>query len=1132
MNKVNDDQSSSCLESTDRTVLWNRAASRFARLRNAFDGLNPLPSSRATSLIALCAASLLFTPVSAQDKPKERALPWVDSAALLKSAAVDAADEEKTAEMTRRVTKLFVAAQAAPGPAVLSVQQKRALTQLEERASSPVELNLHHLTGAVRQLKGAVLHRAEGSDVTTAKSFLRVNRELLKVGAPDDEFSLASSQTDELGRRHLRFDQHYRGLPVWPAQAVVHLDQSGNVDLVNGAYVPTPRDTGDATTPAIDQDSAIALGRAAAHQGDTGTLSKAELIFYATDEGVAKLGWKVELSIALDSQWVAVIDAGSGKTLASYNRVPSEGVPGSGVDLLNVNRTLQVFRSGTTFYMVNTSKQMYDPTSTPPSTTKTRGAIIIEDTRNAPPGSPPSGNPDLYFVTSTVATSGWLPDAVSAAWGFSEVYDYYLDRHQRNSIDGKGGTILGVVRYGTGYKNAFWSDGSQAMYFGDGKPFARALDIVGHEMTHGVTSSTANLEYQNQSGALNEAMSDIFGEAVEARTKGAPDWLQGVELGAPSRSLKNPHELTFDCGKVQPYPAKFSEFLPANSAALAGCTNSDNGGVHINSSIINYAFYQLAAGLPGAIGIQDAAKIFYRALTAHLAPKSQFIDARLAAITSAEELFTKGSVQAQKTAQAFDFVEILGSSPTPPPAPIPAVAGADSTLFLFLDKDGWQLGRRETARGDVAGGNYVLNNRVVAYEKPSVSGDGSLAAFVSANQDLCLVNTDGSGLACLGLPNTFASVALSPSARTVALVLLGADGNPNNRITLIDVSTSTSRTVVLQASATDAGSTNSIAFADVMTFDFGKSRLFYDAVTNTTTSDGTKFSAWSIYALDVASGITLGVFPPIQGINIANPALGHVRNDLLVFDAYDGTTKNSTIYILNLTTNKLKAVAQTVRGFGFPSFTGDDAAIVFSKYDAAVPSLSSLFRQGLEADHMTPTGAATAWLTDGDVATIYRRGSFVSGTTVVEFYHAGLDNYFITADPIEQAFVDSGAVGAWGRTGLNFKAGGSSPVCRFYGNAYGPNSHFYTADENECTSLIAIFNPVAKSWKLESYDFATTPPANGVCRAGLVPVYRAYNNGFTKGKDSNHRITSNFAAYQQTIARGWAGEGVTMCAAP
>lgn len=162
-----------------------------------------------------------------------------------------------------------------------------------------------------------------------------------------------------------------------------------------------------------------------------------------------------------------------------------------------------------------------------------------------------------------------------------------------------------------------------------------------------------------------------------------------------------------------------------------------------------------------------------------------------------------------------------------------------------------------------------------------------------------------------------------------------------------------------------------------------------------------------------------------------------------------------------------------------------------------------------------------------------------SAAQVIEFYHAGLDNFFITADPTEQAMVDSGAVGAWQRTANTFQTGGPNQVCRFYGNTninpatgtiYGPNSHFYTADAAECAGLKAQFDPNAKSWKFESNDFLTTAAVNGTCPAGLVPVYRAYNNGFARGIDSNHRITSNYAAYLQTVAAGWTGEGIVMCA--
>ncbi|MFS8086462.1 MAG: hypothetical protein ACMG6H_12590, partial [Acidobacteriota bacterium] len=155
---------------------------------------------------------------------------------------------------------------------------------------------------------------------------------------------------------------------------------------------------------------------------------------------------------------------------------------------------------------------------------------------------------------------------------------------------------------------------------------------------------------------------------------------------------------------------------------------------------------------------------------------------------------------------------------------------------------------------------------------------------------------------------------------------------------------------------------------------------------------------------------------------------------------------------------------------------------------------------------------------------------------VIEFYNTNLDHYFITSDPFEAAAIDGGSAGpGWSRTGDTFNSGGSSPVCRFYGSmSPGPNSHFYTVLAGECDDLKriqAITPSTQPRWNFESLDFISTAPAGGVCPAGTVPVYRAYNNGFPT-KDSNHRITSKQASIQQVVARGWINEGVVMCAPP
>jgi hypothetical protein len=153
---------------------------------------------------------------------------------------------------------------------------------------------------------------------------------------------------------------------------------------------------------------------------------------------------------------------------------------------------------------------------------------------------------------------------------------------------------------------------------------------------------------------------------------------------------------------------------------------------------------------------------------------------------------------------------------------------------------------------------------------------------------------------------------------------------------------------------------------------------------------------------------------------------------------------------------------------------------------------------------------------------------------VIEFYHAGLDHYFMTADPKEAAGLDANSALGWVRTGNTFKSGGSTPVCRFYGSmSPGPNSHFYTLAGAECDSLkqLQASTPATeKRWNFESLDFYSTPQSSGVCPSETAPVYRAYNNGYARGIDSNHRITSSQTAIQEVVARNWNNEGVVMCA--
>lgn len=243
--------------------------------------------------------------------------------------------------------------------------------------------------------------------------------------------------------------------------------------------------------------------------------------------------------------------------------------------------------------------------------------------------------------------------ATDAHWGAEMTYDYYLNEHGRNSIDDANMQINSYVHYDQAYNNAFW-DG-QRMTYGDGNnsPLT-ALDICGHEMTHGVTDFTAGLVYQDEYGALNESFSDIFGACVEwIENPSSGDWLMGEDVGT-FRSMSNPGQY----GDPDTYQG--------NNWATGA---ADNGGVHTNSGVQNKWFYILVEGENGTndngdsynvtgIGLQDAQDIAYRTLTVYLGATSEYADARFYSIQAATDLFGGCSPQVIATTNAWYAVGV------------------------------------------------------------------------------------------------------------------------------------------------------------------------------------------------------------------------------------------------------------------------------------------------------------------------------------------------------------------------------------------------------------------------------------------------------------------------------------------
>lgn len=827
--------------------------------------------------------------------------------------------------------------------------------KLAHRLGRDAEVVWRPGVGTPAQIKGPSLQfrvkKAEPeTDVrlATARAFLRANRQLLKLQDPDRELELRSTETDELGLSHLRFDQEYRGLEVWPADLIVHLDENDDVYLLDGAFVPTPRLP--TTTPVVpeEQARAAALEEVADLPADY-SVESSELVVSVLNTRRPALAWKSTLKGDDSTGWLVVTDAISGSVLA---RIPTHlNVSGSGVDVLGTTRPLEVVFQEGLYYLVDTSKPMYNPATGD-------GVIATTDLFGfpRPPFSP-------ALVSSPSRTAWSPPEAVSAHYLLSETYDYFRTVHGRDSINGNGGEFYAVVRNGVCGNNAFWPNGSKGdgpITFCSGTPFAGAPDIVAHEFTHGVIEFSTNLVYKGQPGAMNEAWADILGTMVERRIQGGVDWLLGDEI-AIARDMETPE--AFD------QPSRMSDYqnLPPEI---------DNGGVHINSGIINHAFYQLVDGLPGAIGADKAEKIFYRALVHHLSRNSQFTDARLACIQAAEELYGAGSPEARKVGQAFDKVEIFGSVPTPAPPPNPTVFGEDSTAFVYWDAESgeWVLGRRESAFGDPALGVGLVTR--VANTRPSLSGDGSLAFFVAANADACFVATDGSGLECLGIPGSVYSVAMSPDANFFAFVLRDQEGEPEDVIRLVDFSAGTEETIELVAPGLDGPSLDTVVLADAMDFTADGSILYYDALNVVEFEDGTQLGAWSIYARDLVSDLTFSLVPAVPGLQIGFPAVANTTDYRLTFEAFDEASGVTGVYSADLINGELGFVDAVETTFAAPSYLGDDSGLVYTVLDEAVPTGTSLVETDLADDGINPAGGRKPWLDDAGFGVIYRRGEF------------------------------------------------------------------------------------------------------------------------------------------------------------
>ncbi len=463
------------------------------------------------------------------------------------------------------------------------------------------------------------LTKLEVSSDSEAKSILKSLPQSLDVTKNYAQYEVVNTEKDDLNYTHYTLKPKVNSAYATDQEIKVHVDPNDRVVFVNGDL--------NAQKASVSNSKKITVNRAinrafnAINESPTSVknvkgydvVNKAEL---GVDTASNKLVYQVEL-VYLEptaSRWQIQVDAQTGKVLSKRNLL--QEVTGTGIGTKGDTKSINI----------STATGGYSLTDTTHS-----GKIVTYDAKST------TSSASLVTNSTTSFTTQNQRAAVDAHYYADQVYDYYLNTHNRNSFDNKGATIQSIVHYGQKYNNAAWT--GQYMIYGDGdgvnfSEFSGANDVIAHELTHAVTEKTADLVYENQPGALNESFSDVFGYFVDPE-----DWLMGEDIYTPGvagdalRSLSNP--------ALYGQPAHMDQYknLPNTSAG-------DWGGVHTNSGIPNKAAYNTIQ----SIGKTKAEKIYYRALTQYLTSNSQFVDAKKALAQAASDLYGTTEVNAVNAA--------------------------------------------------------------------------------------------------------------------------------------------------------------------------------------------------------------------------------------------------------------------------------------------------------------------------------------------------------------------------------------------------------------------------------------------------------------------------------------------------
>jgi bacillolysin len=477
----------------------------------------------------------------------------------------------------------------------------------------------------------------------TAIEFLKENKLLFGIDSTTDDLKTVEVKKDEIGHTYVKFVQVIKGVKVNGSLINVHFDKNGVIVSVNGKLEKNKEVT-TIGNDVISENHAIELAKKQYIFKSLRNVPKTERLIITKDNKNYEV-FKINISYTEPTigNYDVFVEVNSGKIIQTENNIRYSGsVTGSGADVLGNNRNLNLYLYGTSYQMKDLTKSATSRIVTNSFNYGTSFSSIVT-------------NATSIFNTEDYKAS------VSAHYNAGKVIDFYKNLFNRNSLDDNGMSINSYTHYGKNFNNAFW-DGYEMVYGdGDGRNFTYLsgdLDLVGHEMTHGVISNTANLQYHNQSGALNESIADVFGVLISTYDKykvasggtwtfKASDWVIGDDiytpfiLGDALRSLSNPTLYE------QPDNMSKYEYYPDTEAG-------DYGGVHRNSGIPNKAAYLVAKSL----GMEKTARIYYRALEKYMSATTDFQQGRNSLHQAAADLYGGNSAEVSAINSAFYSVGV------------------------------------------------------------------------------------------------------------------------------------------------------------------------------------------------------------------------------------------------------------------------------------------------------------------------------------------------------------------------------------------------------------------------------------------------------------------------------------------